>query len=171
MGYAYTFSEFTSPNNTSYAALEAVQSYITTYKIANDDSGNVRQIHEWLIQVTRELDAAMLKAGVQVPPPDNTAIQVILQETAAVGAAALLAYARMETGDESMNAHANALMNAYDAQLGLIERGDIPLILMGCLSNGWAITDDRRKYYFSGNLDLDRTGNTKKPFFTAQDIY
>lgn len=168
MPYPYVFTSLTAPNN-SYADIPQVQALILSFQLSNDGVASVHQIQTWLVNVTNEIDSVLLKAGVQVPPPVGTAIVPILVQTCATGAAALLAYARYETGDETLGSHANALMNAYDAQLGLLERGDIPLLLMGMISAGWAVTDDRRQYYASGNIVLDRTGNPKTPIFTAQD--
>jgi len=171
MPYPYIFSEFTTPNNTAYADIQAVQAYLLTYKISDDEILNTRQIHEWLISCTREIDAVFLKTGLQVPPPANSPILAILQQTCAVGTVALICGARHETGDEQMGMYANAMTNAYDSQLGLLERGDISGVQLGMFSSGWNDVDDTRLLFRSGNQQPDRQGNARVPYFTSTDTW
>lgn len=163
MPYPYTPTDtiFASPNNGCYADIQAVQSHFVSFRIENDDAINERQIHQFLVYVSREIDALLLKAGVQVPPPAGTAILPLLQETCALGVAALVEHTRFESGDEDLGKRSAALQNSYDAMMGMLERGDINLVAMGCVSAGWAMTANRLLYYSSGNL-LANTDGTQK---------
>lgn len=163
MPYPYnpTDTIFASPNNGCYADIQAVQAHFVSFRIENDESINERQIHQYLVYVSREIDAVLLKAGVQVPPPAGAAILPLLQETCALGTAALVEHTRFEAGDEDMSKRSSSLQSSYDAMMGMLERGDINLVAMGCLTAGWATTANRLAYYSSGNL-LPNTDGTQK---------
>jgi hypothetical protein len=167
MPYPYnpTDTVFGSSNNGCYADIQAVQAHFSSFRIENDDSVNERQIHQFLIYVSREIDACLLKAGVQVPPPPGAAILPILQETCALGAAALVEHTRFEAGEEDLGKRSAALQNSYDAMMGMLERGDINLIALGCIDAGWATTPNRTLYYSSGNLLPKRDGTAKQANF------
>ncbi len=174
MPYPYTFTDASlvaayGSNTTSYADVQAVQSMMMSYKIrADQDDGNIRQVQQYLVWVSREIDALLMSVGVLVPPPLTAPIIPILTQTAALGASAMLAHARFESGDEILGSHANQLMGAYDAAMGILERGDMNLVQMGMISAGWAPEADKRKYYRSGNLEPLGDGSRKKPFITMQ---
>lgn len=168
----YTFSEFPVPN-TAYCDETDVQALLMGMKVNNPratqpEQGSVANIRQFCLQVAREIDAVLQEAGAVVPPPAGAPILPILQQTAAYGAAAQLELARHDTGDQNLGAHARLLVAMYDNMLGLIERGDLNLIDMGMQSRGWAVTNDRRKRYFSGTLQPNPDGSAKGPAFTMQ---
>lgn len=171
--YAWTDPEGVAAGN-SYADENAVQRLVMSYTIDNQrvqtpDQGSVTNIRRFLIQVSAEIDAVLLKAGYLVPPPASVAILPILENMAAFGATAQLEAARFETGDDNELAkHVTMMQGSYDSMMGLIERGDINAGQMGMVSAGWASTPDRRKYYKSGNLEPLPDGTAKKPQFTMQ---
>jgi|SRR6185437_4634004 len=167
MSYPYSVSDtiFTSPNNGVYADIQAVQSHFVSMRIEADDAVNMRQVHQFLVYISREIDAVLLKAGVIVPPPAGAAIMPLLQETCALGAAAFVEHTRFESGEEDLGKRSAALQNSYDAMMGMLERGDINLVAMGCISAGWATTVNRVAYYASGNLLPNSDGKPKQAQF------
>lgn len=170
MAYPVVWSSGTVQGN-SYADVQDVQTWLMSTRVGKTEWASVDHIRTHLITVTAEIDAVLLGKGAQVPPPSTSELLPILKQAAAIGAAANLEHARYETGDDAVGQHAQSLIGLYDAQLGLLERYDIPLDKMGMVSAGWLPESDTRKYFSSGNLQPDRTGNAKKPFFTAQDQY
>lgn len=163
--YPYNFAEWPTPNG-SYGDIQHVQMLIESFKIEPDEAGSPRQMHFWLINSSREIDAVLLKRGYTIPPPADALIMPILANTAALGAMAQFDFARYETGEDDINKRANAIQASYDNMLGLLERGDIDGLLMGMSNAGWATQANRTKYYHSGNLEPQSDGTAKKPVFT-----
>lgn len=167
MPYPYTWIDGeTETTIYSYSDIQSVQIFMMTYKISNSPELGERQIGGFLQHCTAEIDAVLLKAGLQVPPPAQATILPILKFTAAIGATAMVAMARAESDDETMGNHAYSLTRTYDAQLSLLERQDINGMLMGMQSAGWAPIADERKYFSTGNVGQFSSGSQKSAAFT-----
>lgn len=168
MPYPYTWTDPAGNPVNSYANVDTVQEYFASYTISEGEQDHigVQSAQDFLAEATAQIDAVLLKAGLLVPPPAGAAILPILKQTAAVGAAAAIEHARYEGGDDAIGKHANGLRNAFDAQLGILERQDINCVLMGMVSAGWSPQANVTAYFKSGNLEPDSYGNPKQPQFT-----
>lgn len=172
MSYPYVFNDTADGVvGNSYAEVQHVQMWFATYRVGADETISINQVRTMLISISAEIDAMILTKGGQVPPPAGSTILPILQQNAAVGTAAWIAHMRYEMGDEQFGPHAKSLMTVYDANMGMLERGDIEMSHVGVVTAGWLPTARRSLYYQSGNLDQDRSGLPKAPFFTLQDKY